>query len=161
MDKRDGPVLVAVDFSGDSYTALNWAIDYADRIGAPLTIVHVVHDPAGAPGYYQRDKEDLLLPLEEVAKERFDEFLGGAKKECPKSAALEKASIVLVRGLPANRILAVAEEIEAAHIVVGCQGRTGLPHLLVGSVAQRVVQLSPTPVTVVKSKNSTTKEPQQ
>lgn len=160
MEKRNGPVLVAVDFSDDSHTAIKWAIDYADGLGASLTIVHVVHDPAGAPGYYHRDKEDLLLPLEEIAEERFDEFLGDVRHERPNSKALGNASRILVRGLPANRILAVAEEIEAAHIVVGCQGRTGLPHLLVGSVAQRVVQLSPTPVTVVKSKSSTIKEPQ-
>lgn len=161
MDKRDGSVLVAVDFSDDSQTALDWAIDYADRANAPLTIVHVVHDPAGAPGYYRREKEDLLLPLEEIAKDRFDEFLADVRQKRPNSAALRNASIVLVRGLPSNRILAVAEKNGAKHIVVGCQGRTGLPRLMVGSVAQRVVQLSPVPVTVVKSKKSNSKERQQ
>ena len=158
MDKRDGPSLAAVDFSDDSQTALNWAIDYADRIAAALTIVHVVHDPAGAPGYYRRDKEDLLLPLEEIARDRFDEFLAGVSQKRPNSTALKEASLVLVRGLPSNRILSVAEKNGANHIVVGCQGRTGLPNLMVGSVAQRVVQLSSVPVTVVKYKKS--KEPQ-
>ncbi len=157
MEKPNKSILVAVDFSDDSQTALKWSIDYADRTDTTLTIVHVVHDPAGAPGYYRRDKEDLLLPLEEVAKDRFDEFLTGVTQQHPKSDALENASLVLVRGLPSNRILSVAEESGANHIVVGCQGRTGLPHLILGSVAHRVVQLSPVPVTVVKSKKDESK----
>ena len=54
-----------------------------------------------------------------------------------------------------TRILEVAEKLEAIMIVVGSQGRTGLPHLLLGSKAERVAQLSPIPVTIVKSRKAT------
>ena len=54
-------------------------------------------------------------------------------------------------GTPVTRILEVAKKKQASMIIIGSHGRTGLSHLLVGSKAERVVQLSPIPVTVVKS----------
>jgi nucleotide-binding universal stress UspA family protein len=57
----------------------------------------------------------------------------------------------LTEGLPHERIIAVAEEVGAELIVMGTHGRTGLAHLLVGSVAERVVRASPIPVLTVPS----------
>ena len=57
---------------------------------------------------------------------------------------------VMVVGLPATRILEVAEILGAQLIVMGSRGLTGIAHLMLGSKAQRVVQLSPIPVTIVK-----------
>jgi nucleotide-binding universal stress UspA family protein len=56
-----------------------------------------------------------------------------------------------VVGTPVTRIVEIAEKKQAYMIIVGSHGRTGLSHFLVGSKAERVVQLSPIPVTVVKS----------
>jgi nucleotide-binding universal stress UspA family protein len=56
----------------------------------------------------------------------------------------------LVKGLPTTRILEVAESKNAIMIVMGSKGRGGIKRLLLGSVAERVVQLSPLPVTVAK-----------
>jgi nucleotide-binding universal stress UspA family protein len=50
-----------------------------------------------------------------------------------------------------TRILEIAKKKKAYMIIIGSHGRTGLSHMLVGSKAERVVQLSPIPVTVVKS----------
>ena len=60
---------------------------------------------------------------------------------------------VIVKGIPATRILEIAETRHARLIVMGSQGRTGLPHLLLGSKAERVVQMSPIPVTIVKAES--------
>ena len=147
----DGPVLVAVDFTADSEAALVWAGTYADRIGATVKVLHVVHDPGETPGYYQREGEDLLRPMEEVASEMLDEFVERVRKEHPDSAALQGAEQVLAKGIPATRILETAQHDAARLIVMGSRGRTGLPHLLLGSKAERVVQLSPVPVTIVKA----------
>ena len=54
-------------------------------------------------------------------------------------------------GLPVTRILEVATKTEAQMIVMGSQGRTGLSHLLLGSKAEKVAQLAPIPVTIVKT----------
>ena len=56
----------------------------------------------------------------------------------------------LVAGLPATRIVEVAEQENAQLIVVGSLGRTALQRIMMGPKAQRVAQLSPVPVTIVK-----------
>jgi nucleotide-binding universal stress UspA family protein len=56
-----------------------------------------------------------------------------------------------VTGLPSGRICEVADEIGAGLVVVGSRGRTGLPHVMLGSVAERVAQIASAPVTVVKA----------
>jgi nucleotide-binding universal stress UspA family protein len=60
----------------------------------------------------------------------------------------------LVAGLPPGRIVEVAAEIGAELVVLGSRGRTGLAHVLLGSVAERVVQTAPMPVTVVKAREA-------
>jgi len=146
-----GPVLVAVDFTADSTAALIWACGYASSVGVGVVVLHVVHDPEDAPGYYRKGEEDLLRPMEDVAVEMIDQFLEQVAKKRPDLDALEGAEKILVKGIPATRILEVAETKGASLIVMGSRGRTGLPHLLLGSKAERVVQMSPIPVTIVKA----------
>ncbi len=148
---RGGPVLVAVDFAPDSKAALLWACDYANCVNAGLLLLHVVHDPADAPGYYRKGEADLLRPMEDVALEMTDQFVEKVAKEHPDLDLLAKLEKVLVKGIPATRILEIAQAKGARLIVMGSRGRTGLPHLLLGSKAERVAQLSPIPVTIVKA----------
>jgi len=144
------PVLAAVDFSEDSREAVLWASSEAARLGARLVILHVVHDPASSPGFYQRVDSDWLQPMADVATEMMDAFLTEMRAEHPSLSALAGAEARLVTGIPAGRIVEVAKAIDACLVVVGSRGRTGLPHILIGSVAERVVQLAPMPVVVVK-----------
>jgi nucleotide-binding universal stress UspA family protein len=152
---EDGPILVAVDFAPDSEAALLWACDYAGCVNAGLVVLHVVHDPADAPGYYRKGEEDLLRPMEDVAVEMMDKFLEKVAQKHPDLDVLEGAEKVLVKGIPATRILETARTKGARLIAMGSRGRTGLPHLLLGSKAERVVQMSPIPVTIVKEKAGT------
>jgi nucleotide-binding universal stress UspA family protein len=148
-----GPILVPVDFSKHSEAALRWAEECAHSFGAALYVLHVVHDPESAPGYYTRtDDGGHLQRLEEGAREMLVEFLKRVPCDHPGIRGAEQFQTELVAGLPASRILEVAERIGARMIVMGSQGRTGLSHLLLGSKAERVVQLSPIPVTIVKAK---------
>lgn len=139
-------ILVAVDFSPDSEAALNWALVYAVQTKAQLSILHVVHDPADEPGFYRRGEDVKIQPMATTAKEMMDEFIAGFNDQ-----KLESASTILVEGLPPERIIEVAGKIGADHIVMGCRGRTGLKNNILGSNAKSVVQLSPLPVTVVKT----------
>ncbi len=146
------PVLAAVDFSPCSEAALLWAARAAECFDAPLIVLHVIHDPEAAPGYYARaDAAGYALAMEEVAKQMLEEFMARVRKENPTLPALAAARSEHVAGLPATRILEVAEKEDARLIVVGSQGRTGLSRLLLGSKAERVVQLSTRPVTIVKA----------
>ena len=148
------PILAAVDFSPFSERALLWAGRAAKSFEVPLVVLHVVHDPSSAPGYYQHEKKRKkhLKRIEEAAEEMMKEFLGRMSKKHPR--LLGDLDCRLVVGLPITRILEVAKEIDAQLIVMGSRGRTGLPHLLLGSKAEKVAQLSPIPVTIVKNRKN-------
>jgi nucleotide-binding universal stress UspA family protein len=149
--RKQGPVLVPVDFSPHSAAALVWAAGLCDCLDSPLTVLHVAHDPESAPGYYVRSKRKKhLRRIEEAAEEMMEEFLTQIAKDNPQHSHLQDVESMLVLGLPVTRILEVADKIDARMIVMGSQGRTGLPHLLLGSKAERIAQLSPVPVTIVK-----------
>ena len=132
-----------------------WAARTARSFKAPLVALHVVHDPASTPGYYRQAKKRgaHLRRIEETAGEMLSEFLARMGSKHPE--LLEDLETRLVVGLPITRILEVAGEVGAQMIVVGHRGRTGLTNMLLGSKAQKVVQLSPVPVTVVKDATTT------
>ncbi len=143
-------ILCAVDFSPDAEAALLWSCAQAKLAGARLLLLHVIHDPAASPGFYQRPDESWLRPLADVGREMLHEFLERLRQENPDEGRLKGLETRLVTGLPAGRIVEVANEVDAMLIVVGSRGRTGLPHILLGSVAERVVQTASMPVVVVK-----------
>ncbi|MGB5339578.1 MAG: universal stress protein [Gammaproteobacteria bacterium] len=150
------PILVPVDFSPYSEAALSCAIDMAETLGAPLTVLHVVHDLAEAPGYYAvKGRKKELQRLEDLAAEMLHDYIEQMQKKQPERQALKKAATMLVAGLPVSRILETAEKIDARMIIMGSQGRTGLAHVMLGSKAEQVVRLSPIPVLIVKADKKT------
>lgn len=145
-----GPVLVAVDFTASSESALAWASKAASEFEAPLVVLHVVHDPPGDKGSYSpaAGRGDQLTRLEDTAASMMSEFLHRMRDRLPSS--LDEVEHRLVPGLPTPRILEVAEQLGAQMIVVGSRGRSGLSTVLRGSQAERVARLSRIPVTIVK-----------
>jgi nucleotide-binding universal stress UspA family protein len=151
MPDKPKPILVPVDFSTHSEAALVFAVRLARCLGEPLLILHVVHDPGSMPGYYSLAlKKKQVDRIEDRAAQMLAEFLTAMAARYPDLGELQKPQSLLVKGLPCSRILEVAQHEGASLIVLGSKGLTGLKHLLVGSVAQRVVQLARCPVTVVK-----------
>jgi len=148
-----GPLLVPVDFSSYSEAALLLASELAQCLGVPLVVLHVVHDPGEAPGFYAGKKRNKkrVMRMEDIASEMMDDFLKQVVKEHPNRKSVKKAETMLRIGLPVTRILEVAKKIQARMIVMGSQGRTGLAHIFLGSKAEQVVRLSPIPVTIVKA----------
>lgn len=149
---KDGPILVPVDFSPHSETALVCAAELADTLGSKLVILHVVHDPGEAPGYYSvKGREKQMRRMEDVAAEMLEDYLHKMLKKHSGMPALKKATTMLVVGLPVNRILETAKKINARMIIMASQGRTGLAHAMLGSKAEQVVRLAPIPVMIVKN----------
>jgi nucleotide-binding universal stress UspA family protein len=148
---EDCPTVVAVDFSEDSRAAVLWASAFAVRAGGKLVVLHIVHDPAAEPGYYRRDASGPLQPMERLAERMLDEFLAQLQHRHPDLAPLQEAEKKLITGLPPGRIVEAAERMRAKLIVIGSRGMSGLPHLLQGSVSERVVELADRPVVVVKA----------
>ena len=150
-------LLVAVDFTAWSEKALIFASELAGKIEARLLVLHVIHDPAEAPGFYAQKgkKKKFLQSMEETAEEMMARFLKKMRQGYPDQVPIQEAKPLLVIGTPVTRILEIAKKKKVYMIIVGSHGRTGLSHLLVGSKAERVVQLSTIPVTVVKCETCT------
>jgi nucleotide-binding universal stress UspA family protein len=146
------PILVPVDFSSYSDAALVCAAELAETLGSKVVILHVVHDPGEAPGYYSfKGRSKQLHRMEDVAAEMLEDYFHKMQKKHPELRALKHAKTMLVVGLPVNRILESAEKVHARMIVMGSQGRTGLAHALLGSKAEQVVRLAALPVMIIKS----------
>ena len=140
-------VVFATDFSRASGPAWKTALDLARSVGARLRIVHA-HVPLA---------EGQALRWAYVEAER--ELLADARKrlEALRRAAQRagvRADILLLRGAPHQVIGRAARTVPDAWIVVGTRGRTGLPRLLLGSVATRVVATAPCPVLAVRATRS-------
>ena len=145
------PILVPIDFSEDSKAALAWACKFADCTGAPLVLLHVIHDLASHPGFYHPKGSDHLEPMEDVAESMMEEFLAAFRAEHPDLRAPDTTSLKLVTGLPPSRIVEVAGLLKASLIALGSRGLTGMPHRLLGATAERVAELATIPVVLVKS----------
>lgn len=147
-------VLVAVDFSDDSRDALLWGCRYASLVEQPLVILHVIHDPASDPGFYKDASSKELRPMQEVAERKMEEFLAKLREDYPDYSLLCHSKTHLLPGLPPSRIIEVARLLNASVIVMGSRGHTGLGHILLGTVTDRVVKLATRPVVVIKSETS-------
>jgi len=152
--RKNPPILVAVDFSAHSKAALEHALLLSECMQSPIAVLHVVHDPGDAPGYYQvKGRKKQLRRLEDVAGEMLDDFMNKFIKRHPKHQALQKSKRLLVTGLPVTRILEVAKKLNPSMMVIGSAGRTGLSRFLLGSKAEQLVRVCPFSITVVKLPN--------
>ncbi len=150
--KHKDKLLVPVDFSPFSEEALHFAGKLADKLGAKLFVLHVIHDPLNAPGFYsgKGKRKKFLRSMEDAAEQMMDEFMAKMRKKHPQKASIQNASLALIVGIPVTRIVEFAAKKGAEMIIIGSHGRTGLSNLLLGSKAEQVVRLSTIPVTVVK-----------
>ena len=144
-------VLVPVDFSSCSRASLQYAINFTSLINASILVLHVAHETVGESGSYRKnDDGNSVRPIEMIAADMLDEFIDGVKKDLTSTQEVISERRMVVGGLPASRILEVAEGENATCIIMGTQGRKGLSRLSLGSVAEKVVQDSRIPVTVIK-----------
>ena len=145
-------VIVPVDFSNRSRAALLYAARMTAESRTPLMVLHVIHDSGDNPGFYRRRHDaNPLLPLADVASEMLEDWLYKLCKDEPElDKTLKRARTRLVGGLPGRRIVEVAEAEHAAMIVMGTRGRTGLPHLLRGSVTEYVMTHAAMPVITLR-----------
>lgn len=138
-------ILCPVDFSEHSKAALRMARDLAREHGGRLTVLHVV-EPILYPVEYGMapvPAEDLETTVTRNARERLEELV---KEE----VGGEPVETRVVFGAAWQEICRIAEEEGFDLIVLATHGLTGLKHLLLGSVAERVVRHAPCPVLTVK-----------
>lgn len=145
------PILAAVDLGEGSRAAVLWASELAEKTGASLQILHVIHDPAERPGKYVPHKSDPLEPMADTAERMLSEFLTEMRADHPRLPGLAIATTKLARGLPAQTIVNEAQALGASLIVIGSRCKSSFSKLLYGSNTLGVTRLSPIPVTVVKA----------
>jgi nucleotide-binding universal stress UspA family protein len=145
------PILAAIDLSAISREVLVWACRYAAMADLPVTALHVVHDPAESPGKYYRETRGLPRAISKVAEEMLAELLTQTQADYPQIEPLAQVESTMADGLPAHTIINQARRLNASLIVLGSRNQSGLQRLMNGSIAQKVMQLSSTPVTIVKT----------
>jgi nucleotide-binding universal stress UspA family protein len=144
---RLAKLLVPTDFSEDSEQAARYAVELAKRFQAEIHCIHVVDIPAdllSTSDYYMTGPSEAFLDqIREESKKNLEAF---AEKNL-EGARLRTA---FLEGSPFVEIIRYARNQEIDLVVIATHGRTGLKHVLFGSVAEKVVRKAPCPVLVVK-----------
>jgi nucleotide-binding universal stress UspA family protein len=137
-------ILCPIDFSRHAELVVEWAAHLAEEHASELILLHVYHLPVEF-----QQLEGAYLP---------SDFWDSVKEEAEQSLArygnaLRKQGLVVRdvarEGYPASVIEEEAHREKADMIVMGSRGMSGLKHLLLGSIAKRVVQKAPCPVLTV------------
>ena len=146
MSLRIQKILLPTDFSAYSATATKYACELADKFAASLFLLHVVEThPTVAPDFGM----GLALPA------FVNESTTAAEKALanlldPQWAAHHSIVQAVVQGSPKAEIVRYARQSDIDLIVLTTHGRTGLAHVLLGSVAETIVRTAPCPVLTVR-----------
>jgi nucleotide-binding universal stress UspA family protein len=139
-------ILVPTDFSEPAEAAVTWATTLAQEFKAELHILHVVPEPYVYPWGTELTSlplNEILVQAEQAADQRLRQLVaeaGGGPRKVHTRALI---------GSPVDVILGVVADEHIDLIVLGTHGRGMVGHLLLGSVAERVVRRSPVPVLTV------------
>ena len=138
-------ILVPVDFSAPSMQALDYAVDFGKPFNPEFVVIFVVElayyaDPSGLT-----DTAGMVLnELERFGHEQLGRLAANLSKRHV------TARTVLQIGTPSYVIVEMAKRLRADLIIMSTHGRTGLSHLLIGSVAEKVVRSATCPVLTVR-----------
>jgi nucleotide-binding universal stress UspA family protein len=137
--------LVPIDFSPYAEHALDYAIALAQKLQARVIFLHVIQPPL----VVGTDMDAWPSPafIEELETAIMSDMEGYLARVT--SAGLE-GEITVVHGVPFQEILDTAKKRQVDLIIMGTHGRTGLPHVFLGSVTEKVVRLAPCPVLVAR-----------
>jgi universal stress protein A len=147
--RRIARIMAPTDFSAASDAALEYARALATQMGASIDLVHVFDDPFTSGAFVGDGTVMMPVDLRQALEDWASEQL--ASRHTSLAATLPGSTYALLMGSPAKRIVDHAEEIGADLIVMGTHGRTGLGHLLLGSVAERVVRTAKCPVLTTRA----------
>jgi nucleotide-binding universal stress UspA family protein len=140
-------ILVATDFSEPSEVAVRYGRALAEAFHATLHVLHVVPDSLSLPWATMADglaMADVQRQWEREASERLQRMLPDSEREAVHAILVTRA------GDPVRQVTSYALETNADLVVLGTHGRGPVAHMLMGSVAERVVRTAPCPVLTVR-----------
>jgi universal stress protein A len=143
-------ILCPIDFSECSRVAMRRAVELAIDSRAALTLLHVWEFP-----WYTFTSEMPAIPADLVQELRADAGWTLEKwAEEARALGADRLTMSLLEGVAWDQIIAVLRTDPAYDLaVLGTHGRTGLKHVLLGSVAEKVVRHAPCPVLVVRERD--------
>ena len=140
-------ILFATDFSDCARVAQDYAVALAEQFQSELHVVHVLADVMmmmPEPGSALSLPQNYLVDLKQEAERALNKVF------TPEQAKDRRAVLALRMGNPFIEIVKYAEEANIDLIVVGTHGRSGLGHLFLGSVAEKIVRKAKCPVLTVR-----------
>ena len=140
-------ILCPIDFSEHADLVVEWTIHLAQEHASEVVLLHAYHLPVE---FQQLEGAYLPPDFWYSVKEEAEKTLAGYVDALRERGIAVEA--VVREGYPATVIVDEAREINADLIIIGTQGLSGLKHLLLGSVAERVVQRAPCPVLTIKTR---------
>ncbi len=140
-------ILAPTDFQENSAAAVRYAAELAEKFGAELVLLNIVHESVLV-------LPDAVMPTPMVASD-LNELVAAARTSLSHLVSnldLDRLKPTLeVRiGVPADEIVAAAKELNANLLCISTHGRTGLAHLFLGSVAEKIVRYAQCPVLTVR-----------
>jgi nucleotide-binding universal stress UspA family protein len=138
-------ILVPVDFSPQSVLALDYAVELAKPLAAEIDVVHVVETVYFAAPGKASAIEAMVEAQQKIAR---TQLLQLERLYAKRRVGLRTS---VAQGAPAQAIIDTAKRIDADLIVTATLGRSGVKHLLLGSVAERLVRTAPCPVLTVRA----------
>jgi nucleotide-binding universal stress UspA family protein len=138
-------ILVATDFSPNSLRAVKYSVQLAKRLGARLTILHVVPEPSALNYPMEGIPPEEVEGWQREAAKRLDQQVVEARREYTKVDCLQRTALS-----PRDEIVKIATELPADLLVLSTHGLTGWKHFLLGSYAEKILEHSPCPTAIVK-----------
>jgi nucleotide-binding universal stress UspA family protein len=137
-------ILIPTDGSDYSMRAAQYGISAAKLLGAEVIIIYVIDTVVLDQISKITARENVEIELKQDG-ERYIKYIAGLAERSG-----VKASRLIVTGRPFEQIVHIAKSLGANLIVMGTYGRKGAERILIGSVAERVIEYASCPVLVVR-----------
>ena len=137
-------ILCPIDHSDCSKEALKYAVSFAMKEEAKLLLLHIIDIRSFNE---ELDAISKQIPDEETFEQLRVKLLDCIPEEIRDDMDVEA---IVIQGIPFVEIISTAKEKEIDMIVIGSHGRTGISHMMLGSVSEKVVRKAPCPVLTVR-----------
>jgi nucleotide-binding universal stress UspA family protein len=137
-------ILCPIDHSDGSKEALKYAVSFAMKNEAKLYLLHVIDIRSFDESI---DTMAAQIPNDETIKQLKTKLLECVPEEIRSDMQIEA---LVVQGIPFAEIISIAKGNNVDMIVMGTHGRTGLAHIMIGSVSEKVVRKAHCPVLTVR-----------
>ena len=146
MESNIKKILVPIDFSDYSKSALKYAVNFCKNFNAEMILIYVVEPVIYPPDF---SMGQIAIPSvnaewDERARQELDKL---AKEEIPDNVPVKT---IIKTGKPFLEIIENAGELDVDLIIIATHGRTGVEHILFGSTAEKVVRKAPCPVLTLR-----------